>query len=246
MIETTLHELGLSEREIKVFLEIVKAAEISATELSRRTKLHRPTVYDIISSLISKGLITQVVKEKKKSFQPVDFTKFLSKLKEKEQLAYLAVEELNKLHKPQKGKYKVEVFEGTEGLKSYIDHILTLLKNSELKDYLVLGSTLNSTRNIKLFLLSRLKDSMSSIKNVDFRIIWNHETLDDELKKSLSPIAKSKMFPKDTEMKCTTVVFNEYIALFFDADKSIIILIKSKDVANTYRNQFNFLWNILD
>jgi len=245
MIETLLLELGLSEKEIKVYLEITKKESITATEIARKTKLHRPTIYDIIEKLIGKGLITQVVKAKKKSFQPTDFTKFISKIKEKEQLAYLAIQELNKLHKPSTKDYKIEVFEGVEGLKSYFDYVLYLLKQKQLKDYLVLGSTLNSIKNIKFFVISRMKDSISLIKNVDFRIIWNHDSNYEELRKSFGLIAKNKSLPEDVKTNCTTVIFNDYVSLFFTTNKPIIVRIYSKNVADTYRSHFSLLWRLI-
>ncbi len=244
MIETILSQLDLSEKEIKVYLEIVKTEGITVTALAKKTMLHRPTVYDIITTLIQKGLISQVIKAKKKSFQPTDFTKLISTIKEKEQLAYLAIEELAKLQQPSKDEYRIEVFEGIEGMKSYFDYLVLLCKSKQLKDYLVLGSNLNIVSNIKLFLLPRIKELSSLITYVDFRIIWSHMVNDNLLKASVDKIAKYKYLPKGFGSNSTTVIFNEYIALFLHVNKPVIVRIKNKELAQTYRNYFNLLWKI--
>tara|TARA_Y100000031_G_C8134115_1_gene344382 strand:- start:177 stop:914 length:738 start_codon:yes stop_codon:yes gene_type:complete len=245
MIESILTELGLSDKEILVYLEIVKSEAITATQLSKNTKLHRPTVYDIIEKLIEKGLITQALKAKKKFFQPTDFNKFLSKLKEQEELAHLAVKELNKLRLPLSADYKVEVFEGKEGQKSFYDHIETILRNKELRDYLVLGSNLESIKKIKYFLLSKIKNALLLLKNVDYRVIFHHKTKKDLFRKALEIAGKHKFLPEDHNTECTTIIFNDFVALMFDPEKPVIVRIQNKMVAETYRNHFEFIWNRL-
>jgi len=244
MIEDLLLELGLKDKEIKVYLSIVKSEGISATELAKKTKLNRTTIYDIIENLIEKGLITQQIKEKKKTFQTVNFNKFISKLKDKEKIAYLAIRELNNLYIPSKKDYEVEVFEGVEGVKSYFDNVESLLKTKKLKDYLVFGSSLQTIKRIKFYIISRIKDSLLLLKNVDFRIIWNYSAKSEEIIKNLQFI-KSKFLPKDVKTTCTTVIANDSIALFIYTNKPIIIKIKNKDVSETYKNHFNMSWDSL-
>ena len=245
-IESALLELGFSPKEIKVYLAIVQSGSATAAELSRKTGLHRPTVYDIIEKLIGKGLIARIMGADKKTFGPSDFDKFFSIIKEQERLASLAVQELNKLRIAVKEEYKVEVFEGREGLKSYFDYVAALLKRKELKSYLVLGSNVKIIKQINFFLLSRLRDSLRLAKGVDFRVIWSQESKGDLFRKAIEKFAgKHKFLPKGSFSECTTVVFNEFVALMFDSGKPVIVRIHSRKVADTYKGQFELLWKLV-
>lgn len=54
----TLTEFGLTLNEIKVYLEAIKHTEISPFKLAKLTGIPRTTVYDVMTSLALKGLIT--------------------------------------------------------------------------------------------------------------------------------------------------------------------------------------------
>lgn len=55
----TLAELGLNEKEIKVYTCLLKTGRLTPAALSRITKINRATVYSISSGLVSKGIITE-------------------------------------------------------------------------------------------------------------------------------------------------------------------------------------------
>jgi hypothetical protein len=56
-IYKTLKEFGLSDNEVKVYLEAIKHAETSPNQLSKLTKIPRTTVYDTLTDLSLKGLV---------------------------------------------------------------------------------------------------------------------------------------------------------------------------------------------
>ena len=58
IIHTTLSDFGLTNNEIVVYLEALKHKEISPFKLARLTSIPRTTVYDVMTTLALKGLIT--------------------------------------------------------------------------------------------------------------------------------------------------------------------------------------------
>jgi len=245
MIETILAELGFCNKEIKVYLEITKSERITASELSKRTKLPRSSVYDIIEKLLDKGLISYTIRLKKKTFQITNFNKFISKLKEQETLAHLAILELDKLNIKSEENYKVEVLEGKEGLKTHFDYIQLLLKDKKLKDFLVFGTKLSSINKIKFFFLSRFEDYIKFASKIDFRIIWDFDANKNKIMNNIKKMGKHKFLPKKFKNNSTTVVFNDFITIIFNTTKPIIVRIQNKDVADSYRQQFNLFWELL-
>lgn len=56
---TKLRDLGLNEKEIKLYVTLLKHGKISPTHLSKLTKINRATVYSVAKNLQSKGLIQE-------------------------------------------------------------------------------------------------------------------------------------------------------------------------------------------
>ena len=71
-----LEEFGLTETEEKVYLSLVKLGESPASEIIKKTQLHRTTIYDVLERLIEKGLISFVTKNKIKYYLTASPSKF--------------------------------------------------------------------------------------------------------------------------------------------------------------------------
>ena len=54
-----LKKLGLEDKEIKVYLILLKSGKLRPSAISRLTKINRATVYNVAKSLLSKGLIAE-------------------------------------------------------------------------------------------------------------------------------------------------------------------------------------------
>jgi DNA-binding MarR family transcriptional regulator len=59
MIQDKLKAIGLSEHEISVYISVLESAEISPSEIAKKTGLSRPSVYAIGKQLAKKGLILE-------------------------------------------------------------------------------------------------------------------------------------------------------------------------------------------
>jgi len=59
MLETNLKNLGLTEKEIAVYLEVLKHGRIGPTQVSKITKINRTTVYSVAKELMKKGFIVE-------------------------------------------------------------------------------------------------------------------------------------------------------------------------------------------
>jgi sugar-specific transcriptional regulator TrmB len=57
--QDSLKEIGLNDKEIKVYLILLKHGRMTPTSLAKLSKISRPTVYNIAKSLLSKGIIAE-------------------------------------------------------------------------------------------------------------------------------------------------------------------------------------------
>jgi sugar-specific transcriptional regulator TrmB len=58
-IQDTLRKIGLNDKEIKVYLTLLKHGKMRPSNLSMMTKINRATIYNISKGLMSKGIIAQ-------------------------------------------------------------------------------------------------------------------------------------------------------------------------------------------
>ncbi|MFH1290235.1 MAG: helix-turn-helix domain-containing protein [Nanoarchaeota archaeon] len=91
-------EFGLTQNESKVYSTLIKFGKLSAGETSAKSSVPYGRIYDVLDSLIDKGLV-EVVPEKTKKFIPGDpkaLEKLLKKRKENLERAEEKVKELKK------------------------------------------------------------------------------------------------------------------------------------------------------
>ena len=78
-----LRKLGLSDGEIKVYSTLSDLGRCTISSLHEKVGFQRRSLYDILTRLIEKGLITYVIENKKKFFQISHPTKILGYIEEK-------------------------------------------------------------------------------------------------------------------------------------------------------------------
>ena len=84
MKEESLAKLGLSPNESKCYLALLKLGSASANEISRKSGIHRVSVYDALRGLHEKGLVSQITKENKLLFEAGNPEKIMEIIREKE------------------------------------------------------------------------------------------------------------------------------------------------------------------
>ena len=67
-LKNLLIDVGLKEKEADVYLAILALGQGTASKIARRAHIVRTTVYDILSSLFDKGLVTLTGKEPKQEY----------------------------------------------------------------------------------------------------------------------------------------------------------------------------------
>jgi len=71
LLQNTLQKIGLNDKEIKVYLSLLKNGKLTPSALSKMTKINRATVYNIAQSLQSKGIIAEDISGKVLHFYPL-------------------------------------------------------------------------------------------------------------------------------------------------------------------------------
>ena len=228
-----LREFGLSEKEAKVYLILLRDGASTVTPLVAKTQLQRGSLYDILERLIEKGIISYVIKANRKHFEAIDPNKLLNILHEKEEMIKEILPKL--LFYQKQDEAKVTVYKGQKGLRSlYLD----VLK--EGKESFVMGASgmLVSAlgENFYIQFQRRQKEAGNSLK-----IIFSEEM------KGKTPEmanAQSRFIPQGRETPSHTLIYGNKVVIHIFELTPMAIQIDSKEVAKSYLNFFNHLWGI--
>lgn len=133
-----LLQLGLTKNEAKSYESLLKFGKISAGEVSKTSGVPYSRIYDVLGSLINKGLVI-VVPEKTKKFAPVNPEQFMQLINKKESDLNKLREKVVELKKLYDIKDKNPVLLGV-GQRAFYK-ILEEMKDAEKSEYAVKWSS---------------------------------------------------------------------------------------------------------
>lgn len=127
-----LKDLGLPEKAATVYCALVDMGHAYPSKIAEVTKLNRSTVYKTLSDLVQRGLITELEKGKKLSYQiekPLQLVRFIERQKmsaeQRLERARAILPQLETLFSASPNRPSVRFFEGVEGILAlYEEHVL--------------------------------------------------------------------------------------------------------------------------
>lgn len=256
-----LKKFGLSEKEIKVYLEVLKHDEMSPYEISRATKIPRTTVYDILMGLSLKGLIELeqsggITKQQTrvKARNPSVLREIVEQ--KKRELTNLDIDIVNILPELKKNFHKSETdtdfrfFPGIEGLKKvYFDADIESIK---LDTYIwnllmpddVFGNV-NQNKYIQEILATREKYKVKSKEIVPLNS-WTKHCISYQFGINSDYIRWREMRFIDNpifDVDLVIAVKGEYVRISCAKDSEMWgLTIKSKALSGTLVRMHRFMW----
>lgn len=224
-----LQKAGLTGNEAKVYLELLKKGELSANQIAKNIGMDRTLTYTVLNHLIEKGQANYVVKENKKFFSCSNPGNLMNPLKATEFMVLDLIKELKNIKKEEKKQTEINVYEGKEAIRN----MYNLFK--KYKEMFAFGAT------------GRAYDYLYESPALTKELVRKgmHGKIITSRKYGEHPMAKIKSIEVkyvDYESEATTTIFGDYVMIHIAKDKPIIILIKDKDISDSYRKHFEVLW----
>ena len=230
-----LRNAGLTDLEIQVYLTIIDLGSCLAGEITRKTGIHRRTVYDAIERLIEKGLISYIKTNNRKYFEAYPPAKLLEILKEKETILEEAIPELEKRFEFSKEKKETLFFRGRQALKTIFDDQI-----SEGKEVLVIASSIDVDKILEYYFPKF--NSQRKEKNIRMKMLFSESLRNNKIIKRI-PLAEIRYLPRH-ESNVSTNIYGGKVSIITWGENPTAILIKEKAIAEAYRTYFGFLWQI--
>src|SRR3989344_550645 len=131
MTEKILQKIGLSDKEIKIYLTSLRLGPSSVRQVADSSGINRGTAYDILKSLIDLGLVSYYHKDKKQYFIAEDPEKIKDTIEDKKNELEKTRIELDKIIPELKSIYNkagekpvVKLYDGFAGIKIILQDVL--------------------------------------------------------------------------------------------------------------------------
>jgi sugar-specific transcriptional regulator TrmB len=249
MFNKIFKELGLSEITQKVFNELVSGGPTTARILAENIGIPRPSIYDHLKILQSKGLVTERKEEYKKIFQVDDLRNVQELLNDKiKQLQAesksLDVSLPSLLEKMPYAEPQVKFYTGREGMKQVMNHIML---NRDIETALLWPMS-EMMKVLGPDYLRELNDKRVK-RNIKVRAIWPEDkVLDTEdypyLKSGKEMLRTLRLAPKGMSWNMGYWLYDDKVAFLSSKKEGFGFVVQSKDFVGLMKSQFEEIWKI--
>ncbi len=202
-------------------------------------------VYDKIEQLMSKGLVTHIYRGAKKFFQATPPEKLKHYLQDKRQELHAQEKAVDALlpqlvamaNLPKEDTF-VEVFKGKEGLKYFLKDIM-----ATAKEVLVTGIDDQKYQEaLPVFMQQYFRELKS--KNIKERVITLKKRGVFLFKPQLASTTEYRFLEEKQFNPTNTFVYGNKVVMVSWGTPVTAVMIKNKEIAETYRSHFEHLWRI--
>ena len=237
MYESQLKELGLTDNEVRIYLILLKQGMQNPSEISQKLGLHRGYIYDALERMQEKELINSILKNNKKYFQATSPENLIELLKLKLENLQKILPDLKRIMEITKEETKVELHKGQRVYRTLIKDMISYLKEND-EAYLI-GIDENTLLNEVEPIYLKQYLNLIQTKHIKEKIIIKQGS-----KKLKYHNLKYRQLSEDYIGKTAQIIYKNKVAIFILSMPYYLIIIENKEVAETYKKQFNLLWQI--
>ncbi len=243
MFEKELQDLGLNDKESVVYLALLSVDNDSVVDLSKKTNINRTTIYPVLESLMSKGLVSEVKVDKKIRFaaeSPERLSTFVDKQKlifeERSERVKDFIPKLKTVQRESGERPVVKIYEGKEGALSAVEEIF----NSNPEDgtsYSIYSKDLldemfDEKERTKFF---KIRKDIKKLKSKSVYISSKGDLPKSELSN------RTRLDEKKYPIHCDINVIGDETRISNLKTNPTTIFIKNKDLSETLKSIINYI-----
>jgi len=230
MLGESLEKAGLTRVESKVYLTLIDLGPSLAGQISKKSGIHRRTIYDALDRLAEKGLISYLIKNNRKYFEAVNPERLIDLMKEKAAEIQAELPGLINLFSKTKAKEETLFYRGKDGLKTAFEDQI-----SEGKEILVLGASSQAKEILSFYL--KWYNIKRKEKKIRLRIIADMSAKG----KMSAPLAEFR-YIQELGPAAMNIYSDKVAIILWSKERPIAIIIKNKEIADSYRVFFEHMW----
>jgi sugar-specific transcriptional regulator TrmB len=244
-IDNAIKEAGLTHGEAKVYLALLKIGQNTVGPIIEQSKVANSIIYRILNSLMEKGLVSYIIKDKIRYYQAENPKKIIEYIEKKETNLEKSKQEIRKiipnLLNLGNTKYEtsVQVYEGFKGIQTAFEHYHDVLKKGEE----IISWGIYPFQEEKYHIYWQKDHIKRGKKGIKCKMLFNQGTDKKILKNRNSyKLCDARYMPINIKTPAWFMAYKDTTLIILQKNKEMAIEIINKDVADTFRVYFEDLW----
>lgn len=245
MIERTLQSLGWSDKQIKVYLALLRLGPSPVRKIGLEAEINRGTTYDILKALREQGVVSYYHKKTRQYFVAEDPVRLLEAVDAKVEglqnarsMVERIVPQMRSLYAKGGERPVVKSYEGVEGVRLVLQDVLSASAETEPAEYYAYSAPEVRSRIYEALPQFTKKRINAKIKTkVIGREVDDGQTHGLDERKSIS----AEDAPSDTYM----FIYAGKVAYVSSngAGESVGMIIENDGIYHVQKQLFESLWN---
>lgn len=236
-LEYGLQAFGLSDKESKVFLELLPLGSVTLQEVANRTPFPRSTTYHTLNYLVQKGLVAKIIKKKITYYTASSPAVFKEQLEEKQRLAAALLPQLESLQKHLKRPSRVEIYEGFSGVHTIL---ADLVKEAQQVHYF--GGYKKSLRVLKH--LPNYVRRVRIEKGIKAKMIYDFTDESTLHLKEYQAVSELRFLDYFENFPVMIFIYGDKVSMFTHKTDLVGVIIQNQDFADAMLMVFSTYWEM--
>ncbi|MDP2669307.1 MAG: helix-turn-helix domain-containing protein [bacterium] len=241
-IKKTLKEYGLDERESALYLASLGFGEAGIAEIAKIAGIKRTTAYLTFQSLEKKGLMGSFKMRSGLKFVATRPESLIEKAQRQLEELKLILPELKSISQKADGP-KIYYYEGKEGYLTATEDSLKISDSTvrHMGSIAEIHKVIGKDYDMHYYVPTRVK------RRIALRGLYFEQEVSEDIKKrNDAELREIRYLPKKYDYKTSMLIYGDKVAIFSSKKELFTVIIESKDIAETERNKFDLIWDILE
>jgi sugar-specific transcriptional regulator TrmB len=242
MVDISLESIGLTEGESKVYLALLSIGSSTTGKIIKEAQVSNSKIYEILDRLKKKGLVSISLINNVKHFEAKDPSNIRELVDKKEKAIEKVKQEIPKLqalYAHAEPIQEAEILEGTKGIKSFTENILSKLREGDT--FYIMGAPKEATEKLGAYFKDWHQRRIE--KGVKCKILYNQDASARVHQMGDIPLTEIRTMPSGIITPALIDIGKDYVGTIIFGDRPLCIIIKNQKVAESYLNYFDLLWN---
>lgn len=235
-LEERLIKAGLEQKEAKIYLAALELGPATVLQLSKKAAVKRPTTYVLLDRMTEQGYFAKTSKQGKVLYSAEKPEALLRALHAKEEMLQQAIPELSAIMSTASERPKITIREGRDGIEQVYAEIY---ENPEIKFF---GSPKDIQRNFPEVLKKFEEIAKKKLTIVQDIVTTDPADLQYARKATALPYYETRLLPKGLNISIDCAIFGNKVAIFSIKKDLFVVVIESKDVADSFRALHALAW----
>jgi HTH-type transcriptional regulator, sugar sensing transcriptional regulator len=235
-----LEEIGLTQREIKVYVALLELGLTTSGAIIKKSGVPNSKIYETLEKLMKKGLVSFVFKGSKRHYRAGDpkiIIDFLDEKKRDVQVELLP--RLEGLYNSTIDEKEATIYEGIKGIKAVFERVLKEMKSGDT--IYVLGVSKKANDMLGAYLRNFHERRIK--KGIALKVLYHPDAKNYAREREKMPLTEVKTMSDKSLFPAWIDIFGNYVVIFNVSESPTAFLIKDSNIANNFRSYFNMIWN---